>query len=107
MFQPYMSFIAMNFNGDLELVKAGCFKPDEPLNTQFVLVFGDQEKLCPRFYGKVEDKKKVYDALKEDIRPEVHAKWGQLKCHCQLIPKIRLSKTVSNMNKVFLTCSVP
>ena len=27
-----------------------------------------------------------------------------MKCHCQLISKIRLSKTAKNLNKVFLTC---
>ena len=38
------------------------------------------------------------------MHQEVHAKWGQLKCHCSLIPKMRLSKTAKNLNKVFLTC---
>ena len=90
------------FNRDLEMVKAGCFSPEEPLTTTFLLLEGNIS--CPRFYGKVEDKKKVYHALKETIHQEVHAKWGQLKCHCSLIPKMRLSKTARNLNKVFLTC---
>ena len=38
------------------------------------------------------------------MHQEVHAKWGQLKCYCSLIPKMRLSKTAKNLNKVFLTC---
>ena len=45
--------------------------------------------------------------LKDEIHPEVHAKWGHLECHCHYIPKMRLSKTARNMNKVFLTCGVP
>ena len=94
----------MDFNRDLEMLNVGCFQPDEPLNTHFVLVFGDQEKPCPRFHGKVEDKKKVYHELKNEIRPEVHSKWDHLKCHCQWMPKMRLSKTARNLNKVSLTC---
>ena len=90
------------FNSDLEMVNAGCFSPEGPLTTRFLLIEGN--KPCPQFYGKVENKKKVYHALKETIYQEVHAKWGQLKCHCSLIPKMRLSKTARNLNKVFLTC---
>ena len=41
------SVIIMNFHGN------------EPLTTEFLLVFGDQEKPCPSYYGKDEDKKKV------------------------------------------------
>ena len=41
------SVIIMNFHGY------------EPLTTEFLLVFGDQEKPCPSYYGKDEDKKKV------------------------------------------------
>ena len=80
------------------------FHGNEPLTTEFLLVFGDQEKPCPSYYGKDEDKKKVKMVLQQEIHPEVHAKWGNLMCHCQLIPKMRLSKTAKNLNKVFLTC---
>ena len=86
-----LSVITMNLN-----VK-------QPLTTEFLLVFADQEKPCPSFYGKEEDKKKVKEVLQQEIHPEVHAKWGDMKCHCQLIPKIRLSKTAKNLNKVFFT----
>lgn len=77
----------MNFNGDTELVNADGFTTEEPLNTKFLLVFGNQEKPCPSFYGKVEDKKKGYRALKEDIHPEVHSILGSfsmlLEIHSQ------------------------
>ena len=65
------------FNRDLEMVNAGCFSPEGPLTTQFLLFEGN--KPCPRCYGKIEDKKKVYHALKEAIHQEVHAKGEQLK----------------------------
>ena len=95
------------FNRNLEMVNAGCFSPEGPLTTKILLVFGDQSNACLRFYGKVEDKKKVYRVIKANIHSEVHAKRGHLKCHCSLIPKMRLSKTARNLNKVFLTCSAP
>ena len=74
----------------------------QPLTTEFLLVFGDQEKPCPSFYGKEQDKKKVREVLQQEIH--CMPKWGDMKCYCQLIPKIRLSKTAKNLNKVFLTC---
>ena len=80
------------------------FHGNEPLTTEYLLVFGDQEKPCPSYYGKDEDKKKVKMVLQQEIHPEVHAKWGNLMCHCQKLPKMRLSKTAKNLNKVFLTC---
>lgn len=80
------------------------FYTEEPLNTKFLLVFGNQEKPCPSFYGKVEDKKKGYRALKEDIHPEVHSNRAHFQCYWKFIPKIRLSKTAKYLNKVFLSC---
>ena len=76
-----LSVITMNLN-----VK-------QPLTSQFLLVFGDQEKCCPSFYGKEDDKKKVKEILQQEIHSEVRSKWGHLQCHCQKMPKIRLSKT--------------
>lgn len=89
------------------MLNAGCFKPDGTLTTEFLLMRDYKENPCPRLYGKLDDKKKVYHHLKEKIYPEVHAKWGHLECHYGYIPKMRLSKTARNLNKVFLTCGVP
>ena len=89
------------------MLNAGCFKPNGPLTTEFLLMKDYKDNPCPRFYGKVDDKKKVYHQLKEKNHAEVHAKWGHLECHCGYIPKMRLSKTARNLNKVFLTCGVP
>ena len=80
------------------------FHGNEPLTTEFLLVFGDQEKPCPSYYGKEEDKKKFKMVLQQEIHPEVRAKWGNLTCHCQKLAKMRLSKTAKNLNKVFLAC---
>ena len=85
------------FNRDLE----------SPLTTQFLLPAFEGNKLCPGFYGRIEHKKKVYHALKEDMHAEVQSKWGELKCHCLLIPKMRLSETARNLNKLFLTSGTP
>lgn len=65
--------IIMNFHRDLEMLKVGCFEPNEPLITTFLLMEDYKSNPCPRFYGKPEDKNKVYHALKEEIHPEVHA----------------------------------
>ena len=95
------------FNQDLEMINAGCCSSDSLLNTQFLLPAFEEDKLCPRFYGKNEEKQKVYHALKNDMHAEVQAKWGDLRCHCSRIPILRLSKTARNLNKVFLTCGTP
>ena len=77
---------------------------DEPLNTYFLLNILEGKKDCPRFYGKTSDKITVSKALTYDIHVEVKSKWSELRCHCNCIPVLRLSKTARNLNKVFLTC---
>ena len=79
----------------------------EPLTTEFLLVLGDQEKLCPSYYGKDEDKKKVKMVLQQEIHPEVSAKWGNLTCHCQKLPKMWLSKLPKISTKCFLPMVIP
>ena len=46
------------------------------------------------------------EKLKEDTHPQVHArvKHGELKCKCGLVPKMKLSRTAKNYNKVFFSC---
>ena len=74
------------------------------LTTEFLLPFGYQHEPCPKFCGKVEDKKIVYKASIEEIHPDIQREWRNLKCYCKETPKIRLSKTARNLHKVFLTC---
>lgn len=64
------------FNRNLEMVNTGCFSPEGLSTTKFLLVFGDQSNAYLRFYGKVEDEKKVYRVIKANIHPEVHANGG-------------------------------
>ena len=46
------------------------------------------------------------EKLKEDTHPQVHArvKHGELKCKCGFVPKMKLSRTAKNYNKVFFSC---
>ena len=71
---------------DLEMMNVDFGGPDGPLNTHFLLSIFDEKKLCPRFYGKNEEKQKVYHALKNDMHAELQTKWGDLRCHCSRIP---------------------
>lgn len=48
----------MNFNGDTELVNADGFTTEEPLNTKFLLVFGNQKNPVHRFMEKWRIRKK-------------------------------------------------
>ena len=94
---------------DLAMMSVDFLGPGFPLNTHFLLSLADKmndEKMecCPTFYGNNLDKLKVYDALTNDIHPEVKSQWGELKCHCSRVPILRLSKTARNLNRVFLVC---
>ena len=48
----------------------------------------------------------MIEALKKDTHPQVHArlKRGELKCKCTVVPKMKLSRTSKNYNKVFFSC---
>ena len=60
---------------------------------------------CPVYL--FEDTREVMlEKLKEDTHPQVHAriKHGELKCKCGFVPKMKLSRTAKNYNKVFFSC---
>ena len=59
---------------DLEMMNVDFGGPDGPLNTHFLLSIFDEKKLCPIFYGKNEEKQKVYHALKNDMHAELQTK---------------------------------
>lgn len=61
------------------------------------------EKSCPVFTSE-SNKQPVIQALMMDTHPEIRSQWGMLFSHCGLVPKMRLSKTIRNLHKVFLTC---
>ena len=69
------------------------------------LRFKCSQEGCPVYL--FEDTREVMmEALKEDTHPQVHArvKRGELKCRCGLVPKMKLSRTAKNYNKVFFSC---
>jgi len=60
---------------------------------------------CPVYL--FEDTREVMmEALKEDTHPQVRARLQRemLKCKCGFTPKMKLSRTTKNYNKVFLSC---
>ena len=46
----------------------------------------------------------VLPELIENTHPEVRAKLTEIKCKCSEVPRMKLSRTDKNKNKVFLTC---
>ena len=63
-----------------------------------------QEK-CPVYLFE-DTREMMMEKLKEDTHPQVHArvKYGELKCRCGFVPKMKLSRTAKNYNKVFFSC---
>ena len=72
--------------------------------------FGPLRFKCPQEGCPVylfEDTREVMiEALKKDTHPQVQArvKHGELKCKCGLVPKMKLSRTAKNYQKVFFSC---
>ena len=72
--------------------------------------FGPLRFKCPQEGCPVylfEDTREVMmEALKEDTHPQVRARLqrGELKCRCGFVPKMKLSRTAKNYNKVFFSC---
>ena len=63
-----------------------------------------QEK-CPVYL--FEDTREVMiEKLKEDTHPQVRARLqrGESRCKCGFVPKMKLSRTAKNYNKVFFSC---
>ena len=74
--------------------------------TQFgQLRFKCPQKGCPVYL--FEDSREVMmEKLKEDTHPQVRARLqrGELKCKCGLVPRMKLSRTSKNYQKVFFSC---
>ena len=72
--------------------------------------FGPLRFKCPQEGCPVylfEDTREVMmEALKKDTHPQVQSRIerGELKCKCGWVPKMKLSRTDKNPNKVFLSC---
>ena len=72
--------------------------------------FGPLRFKCPQpgcpVYLFEDTREVMMEKLKEDTHPQVHArvKRGELKCKCGFVPKMKLSRTAKNYNKVFFSC---
>ena len=72
--------------------------------------FGPLRFKCPQpgcpVYLFEDTREVMMEKLKEDTHPQVHArlKHGELKCKCGFVPKMKLSRTAKNHNKVFFSC---
>ena len=72
--------------------------------------FGQLRFKCPHDGCPVylfEDSREVMmEKLKEDTHPQVRARLqrGELKCKCGLVPRMKLSRTSKNFQKVFFSC---
>ena len=82
---------------------------NKPLHTNFVLPNQGLALCytCPVFFGSVQSKQIVAEALCNEIHSKILNQWGTLSCRCGLVPKLQLSQTPRNMNKVFLGCPKP
>ena len=95
-----------------ELLYETCpFHPGEYLycvnpQTQFgQLRFKCPQEGCPVYL--FEDSREVMmETLKKDTHPQVRARVqrGELKCKCGLVPRMKLSRTSKNFQKVFFSC---
>lgn len=74
----------------------------KPLHTKFILE-NKKSHTCPVFFGSY-DNKQFLEVHCTEMYPKVIQKWGTLSCFCGLVPRIKLSHTPRNMNKVFLCC---
>ena len=72
--------------------------------------FGQLRFKCPHEGCPVylfEDSREVMmETLKEDTHPQVRARLqrGELKCKCGFVPRMKLSRTSKNFQKVFFSC---
>ena len=72
--------------------------------------FGPLRLKCPQEGCPVylfEDTREIMmETLKEDTHPQVRARLqrGEMRCKCGLVPKMKLSRTAKNYNKVFFSC---
>ena len=72
--------------------------------------FGPLRFKCPQegcpVYVFEDTREMMMEALKNDTHPQVQARieHGELKCKCGWVPRMKLSRTDKNPNKVFLSC---
>ena len=78
---------------------------NKPLHSVFLLEANSGGRsTCPVFFGSLEQKQLVLSKLCHEIHPKLQQIWGTMSCMCGLVPKLKLSQTERNPNKVFLAC---
>ena len=78
----------------------------KPLHTNFVLPEQGLANCytCPVYFGNAENKQTVLNTICNKIHAKIHQQWETFACHCGLVPRLKLSQTPRNPNKVFLSC---
>ena len=92
---------------ELENLKLQEYLMDDskPLDTTFVLQPNAGNKsTCPVYFGKADQKHTVLNIICNEIHPKIQEQWGLGTCECGFVPKVKLSQTARNPNKVFLCC---
>ena len=78
---------------------------NKPLHSVFLLeADSGGRSTCPVFFGSLEQKQLVLSKLCHEIHPKLQQLWGTMSCLCGLVPKLKLSQSQKNPNKVFLSC---
>ena len=79
----------------------------KPLHTHFMVANKGKKSSCPVFFGSLEDKKTVVDRLCSHIHPQTLKQWGTISCYCEVVPRLKLSQTALNPNRLFVCCPKP
>ena len=78
-----------------------------PLHTHFVVPNKGKKASCPVFFGPVEEKNLVVELICDQINQQTFQQWGTLACYCGVVPRLKLSKTSTNPNRLFVCCPKP
>ena len=79
----------------------------KPLHSNFLVPNKGKKSSSPMFFGNQQDKQLVVDKLCSNIHQETLKQWGTMACFCGVVPRLKLSKTVNNPNRVFVCCPKP
>ena len=78
----------------------------KPLHSNFLVPNKGKKSSCPVFSAQ-QEKQLVVDKLCSNIHQETLKQWGTLACFCGVVPRLKLSKTENNPNRVFVCCPKP
>ena len=94
----------MIFQPNSEYEKEYMQDDTKPLHTNFVVPNKGKKSSCPVFFGTMDEKTRVVECLCQQMNPKTLKLWGTLSCYCDDVPRMRLSKTEKNPNRVFICC---